>query len=78
MKTIETIVTVTNSLQITIQLPSDITSGKHRVVLVIDETPLPPDNNTAKPSLKLNVGEWQNWAPECTFRREDIYNDDRV
>ncbi len=78
MKTIETIVTVTDNMQITIQLPSDITFGKHRIVLVIDETSLPPDINTAKPSLKLNVGEWQNWAPECTFRRENIYDDDRV
>ena len=78
MKTIETIVTVTDNLQITIQLPSDITFGKHRVVLVIDETPLPPDINTAKSSLKLNVGGWQNWSPECTFRRENIYDDDRV
>ncbi len=78
MKTIETTVTVTDDQQITITLPSDITPGKHRVVLVIDETPLPADINTAKPPLKLNVGEWKNWSHDCTFRREDIYGDDRV
>ena len=78
MKTIETTVTVTEDLQITITLPSDITPGKHRVVVVIDENPLIPDKDTAKPLLKLNVGEWKNWLPECTFRREDIYDDDRI
>lgn len=52
MKTIETTVTVTSEQQITITLPSDIAPGKHRIVLVIDETPLPPDVDTAKPSQK--------------------------
>ncbi len=50
--------------------------GKHRVVLVIDEAPLPLDVNLAKPPLKLNVGEWKNWSSECNFRRQDIYDDD--
>jgi hypothetical protein len=78
MRTIKTTVTVTDDQQITITLPSDIIPGKHRVVLVIDEIPLPLDVDTAKPALKLNVGEWKNWSPECNFRREDIYDDDRV
>lgn len=43
MRTIETTVTVTDDQQIIIALPSDIIPGKHRVVLVIDETPLPLD-----------------------------------
>lgn len=78
MRTIETTVTVTDDQQIIITLPSDIIPGKHRVVLVIDETPLPLDVAPVKPPLKLNVGEWKNWSPECNFRREDIYDDDRV
>jgi len=49
--------------------------GKHRVVLVIDEAPLPLDVNPPKPPLKLNVGEWKNWSSECNFRRQDIYDD---
>ena len=74
MKRIEITVTVTDEQQIKITLPSDITSSKHRVLLVIDETPLPPDINTTKPPLKLNVGEWKNWSRDCTFRREDAEN----
>ena len=56
MKRIEITVTVTDEQQIKITLPSDITSSKHRVVVVIDENPLIPDKDTAKPLLKLNVG----------------------
>ncbi len=78
MRTIETTVTVTDDQQIIMTLPSDIMPGKHRVVLVIDETPLPLDVNPVKPPLKLNVGEWKNWSSECNFRRQDIYDDDRV
>lgn len=78
MRAIETTVTVTDDQQTTITLPSDITPGKHRVVLVIDEITLPTDAITTKPPLKLNAWEWKNWPPESTFRREDIYNDDRV
>lgn len=78
MRTIETTVIVTDKGQITITLPSDITPGKHRIVLVIDETFLPPDVDKVKQPLKLNVGEWKNWSPESTFRREDIYDDDGV
>lgn len=78
MRTIKTTVTVTDEGQITITLPPDITPGKHRVVLVIDETSTPSDVDNIKQPLKLNVGEWKNWSSECTFRREEIYEDDRV
>jgi hypothetical protein len=78
MRTIETTVTVTDDQQIIMTLPPDIMPGKHRVVLVIDETPVPLDVNPNKPPLKLNVDEWKNWSSESNFRREDIYDDDRV
>jgi len=77
MRTIKTTVIVTDDQQITITLPPDIIPGKHRVVLVIEETPLAFDVDSAKPPLKLNVGEWRNWSPECNYRREDIYDDDK-
>lgn len=73
MRVIETTVTVTDKQQITITLPSDITPGKHRVVVVIDEISLPIDIVTTKLPLILNSWEWKNWAPDSTFRREDIY-----
>lgn len=37
MKTIETMVTVDESGQFTIQVPDDVMPGRHHVVLVIDE-----------------------------------------
>ncbi|MBW4603902.1 MAG: hypothetical protein KME29_31145 [Calothrix sp. FI2-JRJ7] len=78
MRAIETTVTVTDDQQITITLPSDIIPGRYYAVFVIDEIPLPSDASTAKPLLKLNAWEWKNCASESTFRREDIYDDDRV
>lgn len=76
MRTIKTTVIVTDDQQVTITLPKDIIPGKHRVVLVIDETPLAVDVNTHKQPLKLNVDEWKHWPSECNFRREDLYDDD--
>jgi hypothetical protein len=40
MKTIETIANVSPDGKLTVQLPPDVPPGEHKVVLVIDETPL--------------------------------------
>ncbi len=40
MIAIETIATVTPDGKVTVQLPSTIPSGEHKLILVIDETPV--------------------------------------
>lgn len=77
MKTISTIATVTADGKVTLQLPPDITPGKHQVVLVIDE-----DIKTGKPEtnkerlllnfLTISVGSWPD---DLSLRREDMYDE---
>lgn len=30
----------------------------------------------SQPPLQLNAYAWNNWPPDATFRREEIYDDD--
>jgi hypothetical protein len=78
MKTIETIATVTADGKITVQLPPDIPAGEHRVVVMIDEQPLPKKTETKEKRLPLDfpmihVG---SWPENLSLRREDMYDDD--
>ena len=59
MQSIETVVNVNQEGIITIALPPDITPGKHRIVLVIDDAPN-DDKSTSKddaPQLMRMVGQ---------------------
>jgi hypothetical protein len=40
MRSIETIANVSPDGKLTVQLPSDVPPGNHRVVVVIDDTPM--------------------------------------
>lgn len=75
MKTIETTATVTSDGKLIVQVSPDIPPGEHKIVLVIDETPLPPKVRTPKPPLKLRTLKLDAWPADCTFRREDLYGD---
>lgn len=75
MKTIETIATVTADGKITIQLPVDISSGEHRVVVVIDEKPLLEIEEKQLP-LKFSAYPVGLVSENITFRREDLYAND--
>ena len=46
MRTIETTVEVTPEHRVTLELPPDLPPGRHRVVMVFDEQPLPPPEST--------------------------------
>lgn len=52
MKTIETIVTITPTKELKIQLPEDSPVGTFKVVLVIDETSVLPSEQPATPESK--------------------------
>ncbi len=77
MKTIETIVTVTVDGKIIVQLPPDIPVGEHKVVLVIDEKPLPEKPLSKEKRLPLNfpVDNYGSWPENLSLRREDMYGD---
>jgi hypothetical protein len=78
MKTIETIATVTADGKITVQLPPDIPAGEHRVVVMIDEQPLPKKTETKEKPLPLDfpVIHVGSWPENLSLRREDMYGDD--
>jgi len=72
MRTIETTVSVTEDRKITIQVPSDIVPGEHKVVIVIDEQ---PTKKQKRPPLDFPVDNWGPWPENLSLRREDMYDD---
>jgi hypothetical protein len=54
MKTIETIVTITSTKELKIQLPQDSPVGTFKVVLVIDETSVLSSDQSADQSATTN------------------------
>jgi hypothetical protein len=72
MKTIEATVTVTSEGKITIPVPSDISPGEHKVVVVIDEQPVIKET---WPPLDFPVHDYGPWPEGLSLRREDMYDD---
>ena len=82
MTTVETVAVVCPNNTLTIQLPSGISPGPHRVVLVIEQeaselsvakTPAANTSSSEWPFPVIDVGPW----PEgLSLRREDMYGDD--
>lgn len=73
MIAIEIIATVTSDGKVTVQLPPTIPSGEHRLVLVIDETPL---NQEKRPPFDFPLIHVSSWPANLSLRREDMYGDD--
>ncbi len=78
MKTIETEVVVSpdGTAVIQLQLPADLPRGKHRAVVVVEEQPTAAVETAAAP-LDLIPLPLPGWPKDSTFRREDLYADDR-
>jgi hypothetical protein len=75
MRTIETTAAVTGDHRLTVdvQVPAEVLPGNHRVILVLDETPLPARRASVFDFPVIDVGPW----PEgLSLRREDMYGDD--
>ena len=73
MKTIQAVVNVGEDRMLTVQLPADLPTGEHSVVVVIEEQPDRRPAFTMKEFPSHDVGPW----PEgLTVRREEIYGDD--
>jgi hypothetical protein len=75
MITIEGISEVAQDQTLTIELPKSITPGPHRVVVVIEETPLGIASPQPAGPLHLTKLRLEAWPKNSTFRREDLYGD---
>lgn len=72
-RTIETTGLVNADHTLTLKLPDDVPAGSVKVFVVTE----------VSPSARMGI-DWRTWTthdlemidPNCTFRREDIYDDD--
>lgn len=65
-------------LRVVARVPPDIPPGDHQAVLVLGEaTGVVSSGKAPKPPLRLKVFDWPAWPANSTFRREEIYDDDR-
>ena len=72
MKTIETTAVIGEDRILQVQLPQDVTPGRHHVAVVIDE-PSAPTSKTLDDFPTIDVGPWPDGL---SLRREDMYGDD--
>ena len=72
MRIIETTAVVTSEGTITLQVPPDISPGKHKVVIVIEEQPTQKEK---RPLLDLPAHDYGLWPANLSLRREDMYDE---
>jgi len=75
MITVEAISEVAQDQTLKIELPKSVTPGPHRVVVVIEESPLASAQHRPVGPLRLTKLHLKAWPENSTFRREDIYGD---
>lgn len=71
MRTIETVATIVDG-KMTVQVPPDLPSGEHRVVVMIEEH---PRNKEQQQPLDFPVDNWGPWPEGLSLRREDMYDE---
>jgi hypothetical protein len=74
MKSIQTILTVGPDRTAVVQLPDDVSPGRHAAVVLIDTGSVAPEKSGR--SLDLPAHDVGPWPGDVTFRREDLYGDD--
>jgi hypothetical protein len=72
MKTVEAEGIVTPDGQLSVRIPFAVSPGKHRVVVVIDERPIPPSDRARDEFPVIDVGAWPE---QLSLRRQDLYDD---
>ena len=72
MRTIEANATVTPEGTLIVPLPDDLPPGQHRVVVVIEEKPLPRRRRSWPKMTTYPVGLLDD---QMTLRREHLYGD---
>jgi hypothetical protein len=73
MITLELTATVTKEGLLAIEVPTSITPGKHKVIMIIDEKAEAANKKFLEDFPVHNVGSWPN---DISLRREDIYSDE--
>ena len=74
MRTIEATAPIRPDRTLTVQVPPDIALGDHHIVVIIDEQPTVP---VPRPPLQFAAYPVGLTAPERTFRRDELYDDER-
>jgi hypothetical protein len=72
MKTIETTGFVGTSGNLHLEVPTELASGRHRVIVIIDEAIEP---ELERPPLDLPLLPVVTWPENLSLRREDMYDD---
>jgi len=73
VKALQTTGIVNAAHQLVVDVPSDVPSGSHRVVVVLDEAVTPEPSATSWATLALPGAQWP--AGGLSLRREDLYAD---
>jgi hypothetical protein len=73
MRSIETDITVTldGKAVVELRLPSTISPGKHRAVVMVDES----ESAVAPPPIELPVHDFGPWPTNLSLHRENLYGD---
>ena len=75
--TVETLSEVQPDQTVRIALPQTVKPGPHRLVVVIDEAPVPAAaTRQSNGPLRLRKLRLAGWPKDTTFRREEIYGDE--
>jgi len=77
MITVEAISEVAQDQTVKIQLPKSVTPGPHRVVVVVEESPLDATHGRRAGPLRLTKLHLEAWPKDSSLRREEIYGDSR-
>jgi hypothetical protein len=77
MRAIETEMSVAadGKAVIELQLPSTVTAGKHRAVVVLDERQADDDRAAARLPIDLPVHDFGPWPAGLSLQREQLYGD---
>ena len=70
MKALQTTGIVTQAHQLVVDVPTDVLSGPHRVVVVLDETTTPAPAVASWADLALPSAQWP--AGGLSLRRDDM------
>ena len=73
MKALQTMGIVTPAHQLVVDVPPDVASGPHRVVVVLDEAVTPEPSAAKWSDLALPSAQWP--AGGIGLSREDLYAD---
>ena len=73
MKTVELTTIIQPDRTMTVQLPPDVTPGRHHVVVVIDDGQKAETSSGMADRPAHDVGPW---PADLSLRREDMYGDE--